>query len=84
MDNIKNRSFYIVALHLAVNNACKVVGNNKTYLGLQVKCPSYMSDFNQFECFSTDFCKSPVSNFTKFGPMEAQMMQRTDGRTSRS
>jgi hypothetical protein len=36
-----------------------VAGNNKTYLGLHVKCPILLSDFNQIWSFSTDFRKGP-------------------------
>jgi hypothetical protein len=35
-----------------------VANNNKTYLGLHVKCPIVVSDFNQLWSFSTHFRKS--------------------------
>ena len=36
-----------------------VAGNNKTILGLQVKCPILLSDFNQIWSVFTDLHKSP-------------------------
>jgi hypothetical protein len=41
-----------------VVRAIYVAGKNKPYLGLQVKCPTFLSDFNQTRIFSTDFNKS--------------------------
>ena len=40
--------------------------NNKTYLGIQVQCAIFVSDFNQFWSFST------ISNFP---PVSAALMQ---------
>jgi hypothetical protein len=37
--------------------------NNKTYLGLHVKCPIFLPDFNKICILSTDFYDSPISNF---------------------
>jgi len=34
-------------------------GNNKTYLGLHEKCPTFFPDFTHVWIFSTDFLKSP-------------------------
>jgi hypothetical protein len=34
-----------------------MAGNNKTYLVLDVKCPIFLSDFNQIWIFSIDFCE---------------------------
>ena len=36
-----------------------VAGNDQTYLGLQVKCPIFLPDFNQIWTSSTDLRKSP-------------------------
>jgi hypothetical protein len=36
-----------------------VTGNNKMYLGLHVKCPTFLSHFNEILSFWTDILKSP-------------------------
>ena len=65
-------SVCIVDVHVTVNNIkilsvaqqcflCRIyaAGNNETYLGLNVKCPIFLSDFNQIGSFTTDFHKCP-------------------------
>jgi len=37
----------------------KVTENNEMYLGLHVKCPTVLPDFNQIFILLTDFHKSP-------------------------
>jgi len=48
-----------------------VADNNKTYLGLHVKCSIFLLDLNQIWTFLTDFHKNPqTSNFTELRPVE--------------
>jgi len=57
-----------------------VSSNNKTtYLGLHVKCPKFLSHFNQILTFFTD-CNNgiPISNFIKMCPVETDLI-RADG-----
>ena len=71
------RSGCTVKLYITVNNVTVVLHNNvlwrncrphnnKTYLGIQVQCAIFVSDFNQFLSFST------ISNFP---PVTAALMQ---------
>ena len=61
------------------------------YTGIYVKCPLFLSDFNETWIFSTGFSKNiQISNFTKLRPVEAELFHangwtdvRTDGRTDR-
>ena len=47
----------------------RVAGNSKTNLKLHVKCPIFLSDFNQIWSFSADFHQStPISNFRGIRP----------------
>ena len=52
------------------------------YIGLHVKCPSFLSDFNKTLIFSKDFRKTQISNFTKIQPGGAELF-RADGQTDR-
>ena len=47
-------------------------GNNKTYLGLHVRCPIFLFHFTKMWFFSTDFRKFPKPNFTKIRPVGAE------------
>ena len=47
---------------------CVLPSNIKTYLGLHVKRPIFLSDFNQIWILSTYFRMSPLSNFMKIRP----------------
>jgi hypothetical protein len=81
------RYLYIVELHVCQkcnNNECRTTmllwqtyfaGNNKTYLGLHVKCQI----FNQILSFRSPK-NSPLFNFIAFRPVEAAPI-RADGRT---
>ena len=44
-----------------------VAGINITYLGLHVKCPTYLLDFNHILRFSTDFCNVKVPTIKLYG-----------------
>jgi hypothetical protein len=62
-------------------------GKNKTYLGLDVKFPIFLSDFNQILNFSTDFYKSskikfhinPSSSSRTYMWTSGQSKEETDG-----
>jgi len=49
------------------------------YVGLDVKYPLFLSDFNETWIFSTDF---QISNFMKIRPVEAAL-SNVDGRMDR-
>ena len=51
-----------------------VTGSNRTYLGLHVRCPILLSDFNNMWIFSRDFHESRLSNFTKIRPVGAELI----------
>jgi len=52
------------------------------YIGLHVKHPLVLSDFNQTCIFSTDFRKNDqISNFMKSVQWETSCSMWTDGRT---
>jgi hypothetical protein len=55
---------------------------SKIYIGLHVKLPLLLSDFNETWNFSTDFRKLLKSNFVKIRPMRAEVF-RADGRKGR-
>jgi hypothetical protein len=59
-----------------------VAGKNRKYLGLHVRCPIFLPNFNQICIFSTDFYKSPpISDFTEFRPVGTALThgdRRTD------
>ena len=52
----------------------------KMYIGLHVKYPLFLSDFNEILIFSKDFSKkSQISNFMKIHPVGAELVRkRTD------
>jgi hypothetical protein len=51
------------------------------YIGLHVKYPLLLSDFNENWIISTDFSKNTqISNFTKIRPAGAELFD-ADGRT---
>jgi hypothetical protein len=52
------------------------------YIGLHVKCPLFLSDFNESWIFFLErFSKNPqISNFMKIRPVAAQLFH-ADGRT---
>ena len=53
----------------------------KTYLGLRVKCPLFLSDFNETGIFWTDFRKNnEISNFMKIRLLGAELFS-ADGQT---
>jgi hypothetical protein len=43
------------------------------YIGLNVKYPLFLADFNEISNFSTDFSKNPQSNFMKIRLMGAEL-----------
>jgi hypothetical protein len=46
------------------------------YIGIQVKCPPFLSDFNDTLIFATDFSKkSQISNFMKIHPVGAELFR---------
>jgi hypothetical protein len=57
-----------------------VARNNNTYLGLYVKCPTFVTHFNYPLIFSTDFRRTLISNFMKISPVEAALIH-ADRRT---
>ena len=61
----------------------KFAVNNKTYLGLHVKCVIFSSDFNTGRIFSW---KTSIPNFTEISQVGAVMIhadRRADGQTDR-
>ena len=60
----------------------------KMYIGLHVKYPLFLSDFNDTWIFLDKFSKNPqTSNFMKIRPVIAESFhadERTDGQTYRS
>ena len=59
--------------------------SSKMYIGLHVKCPLFLSDFNETRFFSTDFRKKKnpqISNFIKIRLVGAELFD-ADGRTDR-
>jgi hypothetical protein len=55
--------------------------SNKTCLGLRVKCPIFLSNFNKIWIFTTDFHKSPrCQNFMDIRPLGNALM-RSDTQT---
>jgi len=60
-------------------------GNKKTFLGLQVNFPIFLSDFNQTRASSTVFSES-LQYFTDTHPVGAALIlvERTDRRTWQS
>ena len=57
-----------------------VTVNNKTYLGLHVKCPTFLSDLNQtwiqadMDFYERFVWKSPISNFMEICPVGAMLI----------
>jgi hypothetical protein len=77
----------IVELHVTVNRMkilivaqqrfywrVNVAGNNKSYLGLHVKCPISLSNFNKIWSLWTDFHENPEQNFTEIRPARAAVL----------
>ena len=56
---------------------------SKMCIGLQVKYPLFLSDYNVTRIFSTDFLKTLISNFIKIRLVGAKFFTRgrTDGQT---
>ena len=55
------------------------------YIGVHVKYPSFLSDFNKNSIFSTEFfffANIQISNFMKIRPVGAELFH-TDGQTDR-
>jgi hypothetical protein len=53
---------------------------NKTYIGLNVRCPIMLSDFKQtYESLEIFSQKYPTSNFTENRPVGAEKFGQTDG-----
>jgi len=56
---------------------------SNTYIGLHVKYPLFLSDFNETWSFSTDFRqKTQISNFMTIRPVGAELFHE-EGRTAR-
>ena len=54
---------------------------SKTYIGLHVRYPLFLSDFNETLAFSTDFSKNiQIQNFMKILPVGAELFH-ADRRT---
>jgi hypothetical protein len=52
------------------------------YLGLRIKCPTFLPDFNETLTFSTNIRKNQILNFMKIrlvGVQLCRMDRRTDG-----
>jgi hypothetical protein len=62
-----------------------VAGNNKTYLSLQAKCPTFLSDFNRSWNYSAEFYKAPDIKVHGHPPNGSRTdnMRTTDGRTDK-
>jgi hypothetical protein len=60
---------------------------SKTYIGLHVKCPLFLPDFNEIWIFLDRVSKNTqISTFMKIRPVGAELFhadRRTDGRTDR-
>ena len=52
-------------------------------VGLHVKCPLFLSDFNEICIFSTFSKNSKISNFIKIRPVRAEFFH-SDGRTEKT
>jgi hypothetical protein len=75
-----------VELHVTVSNtkifgvaqncgiAIHVAGNNKMYLGLHVKCPILLSNFNQIWSFSTQYFKSSKYQISQKSILETALI----------
>ena len=65
---------------------CDII--KKIYISLHVKCPLFVSDFNETWIFATDFRKNTqISNFIKIRQVRVELLHadwRTDRQTWRS
>lgn len=86
----------VVEIHVTVDNITTlgvaqqcfwgkicVAGNNKTYLSLQAKCPTFLFDFNRSWNYSAEFHKAPDIKVHGNPPngSRADNMRTTDGQT---
>ena len=67
-DGCKDGSLMPLQLKKMLLWQFNVTGNTKIYVGFPVKCP------NKQTKFSTDFHKSPISNFTEICPVGSMLI----------
>jgi hypothetical protein len=61
-----------------------VPGNNKEYLILNAKDPTFLSGFNKTRSFSTDVRKSLISSFMEIRPVATALVHADRRRNSRT